>query len=699
VKTLRRVSAAGSFQWLFEPKRNRKQYLAILLFPISVSMALPAQKPVLTLDEAFNYVQIQSVAISPDGDAVVIGTRRPNWDTERFERTLWLYRNRELRQLTTSGSDHSPVWSPDGKWIAFLSDRPAAGSKKASDGTELYLISPAGGEAFEATYEANAIDAMAWAPDSQSIYFAVKRPVEEAERNEHKKQWHDVEIFREDDRGDVIRRLPLDTAVVASQQPVAPKREETPGAAVIARSFESVDDMAVSPDGKQIAFATGSLSGRMESIAENELWIADIDNGGLRQLTHNEANERDVVWSRDGKLILFSVHGGSVEGKYEDVQGRIYAIDPATTKIERLGADFKGSLDGPNLLNNGTLSTTGTMGTEVQVFTQGKDGEFAESAGETGTYAMLSPAAQSSRVAFVYSAQQKPAEVYVAEDAKDIRGARPITTFNRLFTERELPQGRPYQWTAEDGTRVEGWLIYPPGQFNAKHLRMLTLIHGGPASADGNHFRSDWYDWAVIAASHGWLVFRPNYRGSIGYGDTFMRQISPHLVSRPGKDILEGVDALVHDGIADPSHLTIGGYSYGGYMTNWLITQTTRFKAAVTGAGSVEHAANWGNDDLTFDDAWYLGGTPWEAEKNYNDEAAVWQMNRVRTPTQMVVGGEDVRVAKLESYLMERELHTLGVPNRLLGFPGEGHLLGTNPWHGKIKVREELKWLDKYDSR
>ena len=175
-----------------------------------------------------------------------------------------------------------------------------------------------------------------------------------------------------------------------------------------------------------------------------------------------------------------------------------------------------------------------------------------------------------------------------------------------------------------------------------------------------------------------------------------MRQISPHLVSRPGKDILEGVDSLVKDGIADPGQLTVGGYSYGGYLTNWLITRTIRFRAAVTGAGAVEHAVNWGNDDLTFDDAWYLGGTPWEAEKNYNDESAMWRMNEVHTPTHLVVGAKDIRVAAAESYLMERELHTLGVPCTLLVFPGEGHLLGNNPWHGRIKVSEELKWLDKY---
>jgi dipeptidyl aminopeptidase/acylaminoacyl peptidase len=142
--------------------------------------------------------------------------------------------------------------------------------------------------------------------------------------------------------------------------------------------------------------------------------------------------------------------------------------------------------------------------------------------------------------------------------------------------------------------------------------------------------------------------------------------------------------------------LVIGGYSYGGYMTNWLITQTTRFKAAVTGAGAVEHAANWGNGDLTFDDAFYLGGTPWQAQSNYNSEAALFQFDKVKTPTHVVGGAEDVRVAVAEDYLLERALNAVGVPSSLLIFPGEGHPLAKNPWHGKIKVREELKWLDKY---
>jgi dipeptidyl aminopeptidase/acylaminoacyl peptidase len=152
----------------------------------------------------------------------------------------------------------------------------------------------------------------------------------------------------------------------------------------------------------------------------------------------------------------------------------------------------------------------------------------------------------------------------------------------------------------------------------------------------------------------------------------------------------------VKDGIADADHLTIGGYSYGGYMTNWLITQTTRFKAAVTGAGAVEHIGNWGNDDTTYDDAYFLGGRPWEAAQRYHDEAAIFQIDKVKTPTHMVAGGADIRVAVMEDYLLEHALYSLGIPNKLLVFPGEGHSLGKNPWHGKIKVREELNWLQKY---
>jgi dipeptidyl aminopeptidase/acylaminoacyl peptidase len=350
------------------------------------------------------------------------------------------------------------------------------------------------------------------------------------------------------------------------------------------------------------------------------------------------------------------------------------------------------------LLPDGRELALGLKGTETQVYSV--DGDTATKLpGLAGGYAGLAVSLHSSAMLVRHSTIDDPTQVYLAADPMHPDQLTALTSFDTIFAERAQPDWQTYTWKADDGVSVEGVLIYPPGKKGAKHLRMLTLIHGGPADADGNHFGADWYDWATLAAAHGWLVFRPNYRGSSGYGDEFMLGIEPHLVSKPGRDILEGVDALVKDGIADPDHLAIGGYSYGGYMTNWLITQTTRFKSAVTGAGAVEHAANWGNDDETWDDAWYLGGRPWENAALYQSEAALFQFDKVKTPTHLVQGGADIRVSYLEGVTMERALDSLGIPHTFLVFPGEGHGLGKNPWHGYIKVREELKWLEKYDAK
>ena len=435
----------------------------------------------------------------------------------------------------------------------------------------------------------------------------------------------------------------------------------------------------------------------METPEAYEIYLLDLLTSSAvpRQVTHNQAIEEDLQWSPDSRHLFFLVRMGAVEGKYVDVQNRVYSVTPAG-EVRRWGEKFLGAVDSFGVQPDGALVIAGQQGTQQPLLrlTSPTAAPIPLSQPE-GTYGRLSVAQAGPAVAYVYSRLTSPSEVYISGSGSP-GSAIAITSFNKLFTERDLPQGRPYRWKADDDTEVEGMLVYPAGRFLEKNLPMLVLIHGGPADADGDRFSADWYDWAILAASRGWLVFRPNYRGSSGYGDKFMREIVPHLVSRPGKDILAGVDALVRDGIADPDRLAIGGYSYGGYMTNWLITETPRFKAAVTGAGAVEHAANWGNDDLTFDDAFYLGGAPWEVPQVYNDEAALWRLNRVRTPTHIVVGADDIRVSAAENYLLERALHTLQVPSSLLVFPGEGHSLKKNPWHGKIKVREELELLQKY---
>jgi dipeptidyl aminopeptidase/acylaminoacyl peptidase len=698
---------------------------ALALFLMFVMATTAAQKSPLTLDDFFNSVDITAVKLAPDGRAVVIGTQRADWNQNTFRKDLWLSRDNgqgggSLVQLTQSGHDSDPRWSPDGRWIAFSSDRqvssqneeensPGRGSEKKHI-AQIYLISPDGGEAFPITSGTESVHTFEWSPDSHTIYFATRTPWSPEQDEAYKKEWKDVVQYREEERGDTVYALVLDDALArhaAEGAKIAEDKEKkekqppiTPGARALTTSAYRVAGLAPSPDGHTLAFSTGSISERVEGVEPYEIYSLDLanpDSQPARQLTHNNGIEEHLRWSPDSRQLFFRVDLGSVEGKYQDLQSRVYALDVASGQSTRWAANFGGPLNPFEITTSGELLAPARLGTQVQVYEErGANGRFEKKAGWPGTYDMLAVAAHSPRVAVVYSSLQRPTEVYLAESVDKLADARQITAFNKLFTERALPEGKPCRWTADDGSPVEGMLIYPPGHFGEKHLRMLTLIHGGPADADGDHFEADWYQWAAMAATNGWLVFEPNYRGSSGYGDKFMSQIVPHLVSRPGKDILEGIDALVKDGTADPDRLAVAGYSYGGYMTNWLITQTTRFKAAMTGAGAVEHAANWGNDDLTYDDAFYLGGRPWEAEPMYNQEAALWQINKVTTPTHIVGGSQDIRVSILEQYLLEHALRSLRVPCTLLLFPGEGHSLGNNPWHGKIKVREELKWLQKY---
>ncbi len=667
-------------------------------------------KPLLTLDEFFNAIDFANVRISPDGRQVAIETTRADWEANRFRSDLWLYRedSASLTPLTTSGHDSEPEWSPDGNWVAFMSDRspsseaPAEGdaTKEKTEKTgQVYVISTHGGEAFSVTRGDEEVHAFAWSADSRQIYFATRTHWEKEQEEAYKKAWKDVVQFREEERGDVINRVDIAQAVACATAKETKPCDAATGVKQMATTPWRVKQLEMSPDGKRLALLTDSRTQRWESLEAYGIYLMDAAGGSLQKLLQKDAILDNLRWAADSRHIFFSFLNGSVDGPYRDAQSRVYWVDAAggSATITRWAAKFAGAITGYAPLVNGGLAATGRTGTEVQVYVESSPiADFGRQPGTPGTYEKLSAAARAPRVAFVQSSLLRPSEVYLADSLADLSHARPITSFNRLFTERFLPEGKPYRWTADDSVSVEGMLIYPPGKFDAKNLRMLTLIHGGPGDADGNHFEADWYQWGQLAATQGWLVFQPNYRGSIGYGDDFAVGIVPKIVSKPGRDILAGVDALVKDGIADPAQLTIGGYSYGGYMTNWLITQTTRFKAAVTGAGAVEHVANWGNDDTTFDDAYFLGGKPWEAKQNFNDEAAIWQIDKVKTPTHIVGGADDIRVYVGEDYLLERALHTQGIPTKLLIFPGEGHGLDKNPWHGKIKVREELKWLSQH---
>lgn len=707
----------------------KNPWLALSLCLCLIPANAPAQsaKPTITLDEYLNTTDISEARLSPDGFSAVIATDAPDWKNSVYRHDLWIWNAQSgLRPLTHSAGEEDPKWSPDGKWIAFLSDRSLPGddasadTEATSDSTKpkrIWMISATGGEPLPLYSEKLEAHAFAWSPDGAAICFSVQEPLNHEQAEAHETEWQDVIRWREQNRGDVLLKADVAPAIAnalatplpngAAAAKTAKGRADTipasplpAGASVLTKSAVAIDEIAPSPNGKSVAFLTGPIHRRIENPSDYEIYLVASIGGDARQLTHNQALESRIRWASDSRWLHFVVQAaaGSLEGSYRDVQGRLYRIDSETAKIERLGASFDGSFDQFALLPDGREIALGLKGTETQVY-QVEGDKATKLPGLAGSYAGLESSDKSNSILVRHSSVNEPMQVYLATDPLHPDQLKTLTNFNPIFGERARPELQPYTWQSDDGRTIEGVLIFPPGRKGAKHLRMLTLIHGGPADADGDRFGADWYDWATFAADRGWLVFRPNYRGSSGYGDDFMLEIAPHLVSKPGRDILSGVDALVKDGYADPDHLAVGGYSYGGYMTNWLITQTTRFRSAVTGAGAVEHAANWGNDDETWDDAWYLGGQPWQNPELYQSEAALFRFDKVKTPTHLVQGAADIRVSYLEGVTMERAFQTLGVPHTFLVFPGEGHSLDKNPWHGYIKLREELNWLEKYDGK
>ena len=708
--------------------RPHNSWLSLLLLAsLPACLFSQSAKPAITLDEFLNTTDISSARLSPDGTSAVIATDAPDWKNSVYRHDLWIWNAQSgLRSLTHSAGEDDPRWSPDGKWIAFLSDRALLGDDGSADGEagtdatkprRLWIISASGGEPLPLYSEKLDVHTFAWSADSAAIYFSVQEPLNHEQAEAHAAEWQDVIRWREQNRGDLLLKIDVASALAEAIAVPLPNSEaaaktakgradtiDSPvlpaHAAVLAKNNQAIDEIAVAPSGEVIAFVTGPVPRRTENPSDNEIFLVASHGGEVRQLTHNQALESNLHWAPDSRWLHFSVNAaaGSLEGSYRDVQGRLYRIDTQSAKIERLGTSFDGSFDQFTVLPDGRELALGLKGTETQLYLIEAD-KATKLPGLPGSYAGLESAAHSNSILVRHSTVNDPIQVVLAVDPLHPDQVKSLTDLNPIFHQRAQPEWQPYTWKSDDGRTVEGVLLFPPGKKDAKHLRMLTLIHGGPADADGNRFGADWYDWATLAADRGWLVFRPNYRGSSGYGDDFMLEIAPHLVSKPGRDILAGVDALVKDGYADPDHLAIGGYSYGGYMTNWLITQTTRFRSAVTGAGAVEHAANWGNDDETWDDAWYLGGQPWQNPELYQNEAALFRFDKVKTPTHLVQGGADIRVSYLEGVTMERALQALGIPHAFLVFPGEGHSLDKNPWHGYIKLREELNWLEKYDAK
>src|SRR5215472_6684533 len=378
---------------------------ACLLPVLSLSQT---SKPVITLDEYLGTTSIESTSLAPDASAAVIATETPDWKAGIYRHDLWLWTKIEgLKPLTRSATEEKPAWSPDGKWIAFLSDRTPAGSAdsdaetESTKSTRIWLIPASGGEALPLYSEKLDVHAFAWSPDSSAIFFSARAPLTHDQEDAQKDEWKDVVRWREQYRGDVLLKFAVAPALVRAV--AVPLAKETPntaatdaepssklpaGAATIARSDLFIGEIEPSPDGKQVAFLTEPIHKRIENPADYEIYLVPSGGGHIRQITHNEAVESNIRWSPDGRWLHFAVNAaaGSLDGKYRDVQGRLYRLELASGKLERLGSSFDGSLEQYTLLADGRELALGLKGTESQVYLI-EDEKATRLPGLAGSYA------------------------------------------------------------------------------------------------------------------------------------------------------------------------------------------------------------------------------------------------------------------------------------------------------------------------
>jgi dipeptidyl aminopeptidase/acylaminoacyl peptidase len=634
--------------------------------------------------------EVSDPNISPDGNFVVYVVKAADMEKDKRPGNLWLAKwdGSENRALTfgTKGQSH-PRWSPDGKWIAFISDR-----EDENETDQLWILSSAGGEAEKFTDLKGGVEDFAWSPDAKRIALVVRDPdPREPEKKEKEKKTVppiviDRLFFKKDIDGYLTQRYSHLRLLDLATRKIEPL---TAGAH---------DDVlpAWSPDGKEIAFVT-KRGDDPDRTGNWDVYVIGAQPGAKeRQLTTSpEADpspdwDSPPAWSPDGKSIAY-IHGG--DPKKIEYAVHSLAVIPAaggtakvlTEKLDRnvmlprWSADSKSVLaliedDGAQYLarvpaNGGAPESITTGRRHVTGYDISRDG----------------------RIVVRSSTPDRPYEIFAVEKS-DLRNLTKQTeAFVKQFRFARVDETK---FKSADGTEIHGFIVNPldapaPGTKAPALLRP----HGGPQSQYANEFDFE----KQLFAANGYAVILPNPRGSTGRGTDFAMGIYADWGHRDVEDDLAAVDDAIARGLADPDRLGVGGWSYGGISTNYIIATTTRFKAATSGASISNVLAGYGTDQYILDYEYELG-VPWKNPETWSRLSYPFlHADKIKTPTLFLCGENDFNVPLLNTEQMYQALRSLSVPTQLVIYPGQNHGL-RKPSYIIDRLKRYLDWYAKWIS-
>ncbi len=616
--------------------------------------------------------------VSPDGKRVLYTVNEPvtTPDKSEFVTQIWMgtvATKRNLQLTFGEKSSTNPKWSPDGNWIAFTSNR-------KDNKNNLYLLSVNGGEAEPLTDVKSAVGNFEWSPDGRSLAFTMADPKsEEEEKNDKAKN-----DFRWVDENFKMARLYL----LSLQKDANGKREPRK----LTTGNYHVGGFDWSTDSSRIAFSH-TKTPSVNDWPTADVSIIEVATGKIGVLANTPASETNVSYSPDGKSIALIVSDNPPRWAQS---GKIQVFSTNGGQPKTLAASYDGqpgiagwSADGKQIYFSEAKGT----GTQIYALDVAAN-RIEEIKTSPAVFSAIELNRSGTTFGFVRQTSDTPGDAYVAS-VTDFTPVQ-ISRANADFKTPPLGSTEVITWKSKDGKEIEGLLTYPVSYQKGQRVPLILTIHGGPAGVFLQTFIGGRgvYPLATFA-SRGYATLRPNPRGSSGYGPEFRRANIQDWGGGDYQDLMTGVDKVIEMGVADPDRLGVMGWSYGGFMTSWIVTQTGRFKAASAGAPVTNLMSFNGTADIPSFIPDYFGGQSWEVMDRYQKHSPMFNVKGVTTPTMIQHGEADIRVPISQGYEFYNALKAQGVPTRMLVLPRQPHG-PTEPKMQLAAMKANLDWFEKY---
>ncbi len=678
----------------------------------------------LTPADLLRFAVPTSLALAPDTHRLAYTVLTQDADADERRSTIWLLDlaqpDAPTRQLTSgTHRDTAPQWSPDGAWLAFVSDR--------ADGTQLWLLPADGGEPVRLTRMRYGVSQPRWSPDGRSLLFLTGvppaddpiQPADEDRAAREKRAKYDATRLRHvtrlqyrwDGYGELLEGRQhiwrIDVGDLVARHPGATVPAPTP---LTTGDYDHLDP-AWSPDGAHIAFVSDRSEER-DANRTDAIWLLEVASGALTQITTQPCENHTPAWSPDGRLAWFS-QAVAPEWSHSDThlwlaerQGDTWqARDVLAGQDANVGHGISGdiaslptsppawSADSRTIYL--TANVRGTSNLHRVAVAEGTITAITEGAWQLGPLVEVN----AQTVVAIAADPTRPADLLRCDLASHPATTEWLTTLNPWLADYHTSRPHEFAFTAPDGWQLQGWVMPPPGDA-ADDLPaswpVILQIHGGPHGWYGPCYNAT----RQIFAGAGYAVVFVNPRGSIGYGEVFARACDRDWGGGDYQDIMAGLDAALARGGLNADRLAVTGVSYGGYMTNWIIGHTDRFKAAVTVNSVSNLISSFGTSDIdTVSGVVEQGGTPWERRDWYIERSPITYADRITTPTRVIGAERDWRCPIEQSEQMYTALRYFGrAATDFLRVPGTSHSIATGtPGQRVAHVRAMLEWIARYN--